>query len=147
MSDSDALKCRVKAMDLLSRREHSERELAEKLHQRDFEPALVAQVLADLVAERLLSNERFAESYIRSKRHKGVGPLRLRQALREHQIEVGVIGQALAEYDWLDVAAEVREKRFGAAIPQEYKDKARQMRFLQYRGFSLDQINRVMKSE
>lgn len=134
-------------MDLLSRREHSEVELAQKLQQRDFDPGLVAQTLVDLVAERLLSNERFAESYIRSKSQKGVGPLRLRQALREHQIDDGVIGQCLAEYSWLELAAEARKKRFGSAIPQEYKDKARQMRFLQYRGFSLDQINRVMKSE
>lgn len=144
---SETQKCRAKAIELLSRREHSNRELTQKLQRRDYATVVISEVLAKLVVERLLCDERFVECYVRSKSNRGIGPQRLRQVLREHRIDEAIISQYLAEYPWQRLAAEARKKRFGPKIPQEYTDKAKQMRFLQYRGFSLDQINYVMKDE
>jgi regulatory protein len=41
----------------------------------------------------------------------------------------------------------VRRKRFGDEPPQDYKERARQSRFLQYRGFTSDQIRQVLDGD
>ena len=145
MSDSKKQDCQAAAIRLLSRREHSCVELKQKLQARDFDACLIDEVLASLQAENLLSDDRFAESYVRSKMHKGIGPVRLKQELREHQIDDELIQHYLHEQQWQQLAAEVRQKRFGAVLPESFEDRAKQMRFLQYRGFNAEQINDAMK--
>ncbi len=145
MSDSKKQDCQAAAIRLLSRREHSCKELKQKLQARSFDACLVDEVLASLQAENLLSDDRFAESYVRSKMHKGIGPVRLKQELREHQVDDELIQRYLREQQWQQLAIEVRQKRFGAVLPQSFEERAKQMRFLQYRGFNAEQINSAMK--
>ncbi|MGB5208962.1 MAG: regulatory protein RecX [Gammaproteobacteria bacterium] len=130
------------AMNLLARREYARAELASRLSRRQLPADLVGEVLDDLVAENLLSDARFAESFVGARASRGKGPLRIRRELEERGVSGELIDIALEDsgVDWLDVAKAVRHKRFGAAIPVDFKDKARQMRFLQYRGFAPDQI-------
>lgn len=147
MSERGLKQCRAAAMNLLARREHSLKELHQKLLSRDFETEVVDAALTALTAERLLSNERFVESYVRSKINNGIGPLRLRQELREHGIASEEIEASLREQEWRQLAVAVRQKRFGVDLPQSYEERARQMRFLQYRGFSTEQISSAMKQQ
>jgi regulatory protein len=147
MSESQKQQCQATAVRLLGRREHSCRELHQKLQARDFDPHIIAEVVAELQADNLQSDERFAESYVRSKAGRGVGPVRLRQELREHQIDDATIHRYLQDQQWRQLAAEVRQKRFGPALPESFEERARQMRFLQYRGFDSEQINSAMKQE
>ncbi len=132
-------------MDLLARREHSRLELYNKLLQRDFEPELVDPVLDLLIDENLLSDSRFTENFIRYRLTKGQGPVRIRQELRQRGIEQ--VELTTDEQQWLQLAAEVRSKRFGDDMPNTLKDKAKQSRFLQYRGFTADQIRNVLKED
>lgn len=134
-------------MRLLSRREHSCRELRQKLLARDFDCDTIDAVVAELQADNLLSDERFAESYVRAKVAKGVGPVRLRRDLREHLIDDDTIHRYLHERHWHKLAAQVRQKRFGPALPEGFEERARQMRFLQYRGFESEHINGAMKQD
>ena len=138
---------RKSAMDLLARREHSERELIRKLATRGFDNDLIETTIADLIAENLLSNVRFAESFVYSRFQKGSGPQKIHAELRERGIDDGLISDSIAEYEpqWQALVRQVREKKFGTAQPQDYKERARQMRFLQQRGFTADQISRVFK--
>jgi regulatory protein len=145
MSDSETQDCRAAALRLLSRREHSCKELKQKLLARDFDHHLIDGVVSRLQVDDLLSDERFAESYVRAKMGKGAGPVRLRQELREHEVDDELIERYLHDKNWPQLAIEVRQKRFGKALPQSYEERARQMRFLQYRGFSIEQINGAMK--
>jgi len=147
MSERGLQQCRAVAMNLLARREHSVKELHQKLLSRDFDSEVVEAALAALTAERLLSDERFVESYVRSKISSGIGPLRLRQELCEHGIASDLIESSLRGQQWRRLAVEVRQKRFGAALPDKYEERARQMRFLQYRGFSAEQISGAMKQQ
>ena len=119
--------------------------MRQKLVAKGFETDEVEHLLTALVEERLLSDERFTESFIRSRVNKGVGPVRLRKELREHEIDSGLIGQYLQDQDWHQLATEVRAKRFGRQVPEDYKERMKQMRFLQYRGFDSDQINGAMQ--
>ena len=147
MSDSQKQQCQATAVRLLGRREHSCRELRQKLQARDYAPQIIDEVVTELQGDNLLSDERFAESYVRSKVHKGIGPVRLRRELREHQIDAATIRRYLQDQQWRQLAEEVRQKRFGPALPDSFAERARQMRFLQYRGFDSDQINSAMKQE
>lgn len=146
MSDLGPQACRATAMNLLARREHSSKELRQKLISRHYEEFIVDEVLTTLVQERLLSNERFAESYVQYRSNRGIGPVRLRQELRERGIEDELIECYLNGLEWQQLAATTRRKKFGIVTPEDYQARAKQMRFLQYRGFTTDQIHGVLKS-
>jgi len=132
-------------MDYLARREHSEQELARKLSARGFAGEIVAETLAALVADRLLSNARFVEAFVNSRIQRGSGPQKIRAELRERGISDDLIDTSLDAYagNWRELARQVREKRFGSSQPGDYRERSRQMRFLQQRGFSAGQIKGV----
>jgi regulatory protein len=136
-------------MDLLARREHSERELIRKLATRGFDAGLVETTVADLVAENLLSNTRFVESFVYSRFQKGSGPQKIHAELRERGIDDDLIFDSITEYElqWQELVRQVREKKFGISQPQDYKERARQMRFLQQRGFTADQISQAFRDK
>ena len=66
--------------------------------------------------------------------------------LRERGVESEAIEQALGdtEMDWNHAAREARRRKFGLAPPADYRERAKQARFLQYRGFSSDQIRAAL---
>jgi regulatory protein len=129
-------------MDFLARREHSELELARKLAARGYAGDTVATTLAALVADRLLCNARFAEAFVHARIQRGSGPQKIRAELRERGVSDDLIDSAFGSVadSWHDLAREVREKRFGSRQPADFRERSRQMRFLQQRGFSTEQI-------
>lgn len=133
---------RGKALAMLSRREHSRLEIQRKLEEMGAEEPLLTLVLDELGEQRLQSDERFAEVFIRSRAERGNGPVGIARELRERGLPADFISEALEQsgYDWGRQARDVRERRFGGACPADLKDRARQYRFLQYRGFSSPQI-------
>ena len=94
-------------------------------------------VLDQLENDSLLSDPRFTASYIRLHINRGHGPIRIRQELQQKGVNSETIDNAMEEADtnWFDLAETARQKKFGDSIPCEPKEKARQIRFLQYRGF------------
>ena len=133
---------RYKAMDLLARREHSVGELRRKLKQRDYEPALIEATLEGLLADTLLNDAQFAKSYVRMRARRGYGPVRIRKELMEREVEGGIVEEPLSAFteQWWGLAATVRHKRFGHAAPDDFQQRAKQARFLQYRGFDHEHI-------
>jgi len=126
----------------LSRREHSAGELLKKLSHLGFDPDDVNTVLTELKAQGLQSDERFTEAYVYHRSQKGYGPVRIIRELSERDIDRSLVNRYIDLQDdlWMSRARQAREKRFGAEIPKEYKEKARQSRFLQYRGFTHEQV-------
>jgi regulatory protein len=137
--------CRRRAMDLLARREHSRLELERKLAARSFDEALVADVLDELERDGLLSAERFVQSFVETRYARGQGPRRIVRELAERGVEApaGLLDDA--RFDWDALARATRARRFGPDAPASFEDKARQARFLEYRGFSHDQIRRALE--
>ena len=135
------------ALGLLARREHGAAELARKLTARGFAAEVVGDVVGQLVDDGLLSERRYIEEYVRVRAGKGYGPVRIRAELRERGIEEALIDPVLDDRspDWHARMKEQRRKRFGEALPDEYDERARQMRFLQQRGFAAEQIRRLFK--
>jgi len=135
-------------MNLLARREHSRAELHSKLRHKGFDVAIIENVVADLVRDNLVDDERFTEGYVRYRLNRGFGPLRVQIELRERGIDDALIDKyvdASGEH-WLDRITTVQSKKFGN-MPNDFQERARQARFLQYRGFTSEQIRLVLKSE
>ena len=131
---------RFAAMNFLARREHSLGELRSKLRRRFPDERQVETQLQKLVVEKLQSDQRFAESYARMRAGRGYGPARVRQDMREKGLSDRDIASAFeaAELDWDALAAKVLHKKFGTEAPADLKEKAKRMRFMQYRGFAAD---------
>ena len=139
-------KVRKKAMDLLMRREHAVAELQKKLNAKDYDVDIVAEVVERLADEGLVSDERFTEAFVRYRRNNGYGPRRIQSELRERGVSEKMQAAYLDVGDpqWFEQAAQVQSKRFGDDLPMDFKERARQARFLQYRGFTSDQIREVL---
>jgi len=145
----DPLYLRKTAMDYLARREHGEQELVRKLGSRGFDADMVETAVAELKADGLLSDTRFAEAFVNSRFQRGSGPQKIQAELRERGIEAALISLCIEAYDdrWRQRVREVREKKFGADLPGDFRERSRQMRFLQQRGFTTEQISGVFKDE
>jgi regulatory protein len=143
----DAAGLRQLALNLLARREHSVLELGRKLATRGAERELIDTLLDQLQHERLLSDARFAEAYVRMRTERGFGPLRIRAELRERGVDEGLITAELdgGSSHWSTQAEAARRKRFGARLPRDWSERARQARFLEYRGFSAGTIGAVLR--
>jgi regulatory protein len=137
------------AVRLLTRREHSRAELARKLGARGAPAELVEQVLDALAAQRLQSDDRYAEALLTSRIGRGQGPVRIRRELAEKGVAAAQIDAALeaCEADWFELARETRRRRFGADAPGDWTERGRQARFLEYRGFSGEQIRHALAAD
>jgi regulatory protein len=140
---------RHKAMDMLSRREHAIAELGQKLAGKGYDEDSVQDTVAQLAADGLVSDERFTEAFVRYRAARGYGPLHIQSELRERGVGQAVMETYLDARDsrWLQLCEEVRRKRFGEARPADFKERARQARFLQYRGFTSEQVRRALDGE
>jgi len=145
---ADPKAARKKAMDYLARREYGHDELVNKLAGAGFDADIAAIEIDRLTGEGLQSDQRFAGSFVQSRINQGKGPVRIRQELKERGIQTGIVDDALDETaeDWFALACAIRVRKFGLELPGEFKEKARQMRFLQYRGFEQDHIQHAMRS-
>ena len=136
---------RTRALQYLARREHSRAELRTKLLPHVQEGDDVEAVLDDLAKRNWLSDERAAEQVVNQRRRR-FGTQRIAHELRQKGIAEDLISDALPQLKEteLEAAREVWQKKFGAP-PQDAKEKARQARFLQSRGFALEVVLKVLR--
>lgn len=135
-----------RALALLTRREHSRAELQSKLAEFGANSSQIETVIAELVERELQDDERFCEAFIRSRRQRGQGPISIGQELRQRGIAADMSAPFFEDIDWRAEAAAVRIRRFGAEAPADRKAQARQLRFLQYRGFTSAQAIAALKA-
>lgn len=85
---AEYLRCRQKSLDLISRRDHSEGEIKQKLTQRQFSSKISGQVILELKGQGLLNDRRYAENFVSSRiRRKNDGPRKLLSALAAKGID------------------------------------------------------------
>jgi regulatory protein len=139
---------RASAIGLLARRDFASGELRQKLEHQGYDKEVVAETVAELVDSRLLNDARYAENYVSYHADRGEGPLRIEADLRALDLPDELIQAALdAGPDWKARAREVRIRRFGVEEPKTWPQKAKQGRFLQYRGFSSDHIRAALDDD
>ena len=142
-------KARREALNMLARRDHTKLELTQKLKSKGHTSTDIATIINELETKKMLHEARFVENFIYWRRNRGYGPERIRQEL----IQKGITDEAIAEHleiadnDWSADLRKVWQKHFKGKYPDNYKDKARQMRFLHNRGFTGEQINSIFDNE
>jgi len=136
---------RERALHLLARREHSRFELARKLGQAGFASPDIAALLDAFEVRNWLSDRRFAESWVADHRARA-GSMKLAYDLRQRGVGDTIIEAVLSENrdSEFERAREVWQKKFGS-MPADAPEKARQMRFLQSRGFAAELIRRIFQ--
>jgi regulatory protein len=133
------------AVTLLARRDYCSCELTARLSSRGFEPEAVRVTLEELHTRHYLDDERYARQFVERGARHGPGPARILPELSELGLKPELTEHALAEHgEWSVLARQVRARRFGAKAPGTWPEKARQARFLQYRGFSNDDIRSAL---
>ncbi|ENX05258.1 regulatory protein RecX [Acinetobacter courvalinii] len=132
------------AFALLTRRDYSQAELIAKLNQYAINPEEVEKLVEELAQNNYQSDQRVAELTLASQLRKGKGLQRIKQALKAKQLDAELITEELQEVDWLDQAYQLKLKKFGEEVATDPKIKARQIRFLQYRGFDMGVIMKAI---
>ena len=134
---------------LLTRREHSQKELLTKLMQKGFERADIQPVIDELAQQNWQSDDRFAECYARYRLQKGFGAVAIRYELSQKGIDVAVnaLNDAMLTVadDWLDLLTHVYSKKYGEIMPNTCHEWSKRSRFLLQRGFSSSQISQFAK--
>ncbi|WP_165838270.1 regulatory protein RecX [Pokkaliibacter plantistimulans] len=156
-----------KAVSLLSRRDYSRAELQRRLqsflrkllrehqdtssesfgHEEDVQKHAeqITAVLTRLEELGYLNDDRVSASTVRVGIAKGQGPQRIKAELKHKVLSTDVLHEVEDELDWFAQARQVRSRRFGDALPDTPKEKARQLRFLLYRGFTQQQALQALK--
>lgn len=139
MSQQDA---KNYALWLLGAREHSSKELQQKLARKGYEQQAIDDAIQYLMDLNYLSDERYAEAFSRSKAAKPLGKQRILNELRMKGIPEQMAKQALnsLEVDWFELALELKQRKFGYTVEKDFKARAKQTRYLVYRGFSFDEV-------
>ncbi|ENV07899.1 hypothetical protein F966_03759 [Acinetobacter higginsii] len=132
------------AFALLTRRDYSKAELITKLNLYAINPDEVANLVEELAQHNYQSDQRVAELTLASQIRKGKGLQRIKQALKAKQLDAELITEELQEVDWLDQAYQLKVKKFGEEVTTDPKIKAKQVRFLQYRGFDMGVIMKAI---
>ena len=132
------------AFAVLTRKEYSKADLIEKLALYADSRDEVIQLVEELARENYQSDQRVAEMMFSSQKRKGKGPNRIKLALKNKKINSELIQDELKETDWVAQAYSLKVKKFGKEVEPDPKLKAKQIRFLQYRGFDLDTIFKVI---
>jgi regulatory protein len=144
----DSVAARSAAIGLLARRDFATGELRGRLERKGFEAGAVANAVAELVEERALNDARYAANYVSYEAARGHGPVRIAAELKAFELPGELIEAALAEGpDWRALAREVHHRKFGPDPSADWTEKARQARFLQYRGFSSDHIRSAIGAD
>lgn len=131
------------ALNYLARREHTRFTLREKLMQKGFLHQSVDAVLDILIQQGFLNEERFCEAFIQKRIRQGYGPIRIAAECKQYGINNDIIVSQLPQEEefWLAIIQKISQKKFQSnPLP---KEQMRQRRYLQYRGFKLEQIKKV----
>jgi regulatory protein len=144
---TDAQAARNSALQYIARRDYSGGQLRLKLRQYGYDAATAAAVVAQLEEDDILNEERYIEHFISYQKGRAQGPIRINAKLRGLGLKQELIGPLIEATDWVAHAREIRQKKFGDALPRIHGDKQRQTRYLQARGFTGAQIRQVLTEE
>ena len=138
-----------KALGLLARREHSRKELRQKLDRSGYARDEASEALTRLGEQHYQDDDRFAEALIRNRSAQGYGPMRLRAELKSHGLSDARIRSLLdvAEIDWAASAAAQLRRRYGAGGSLEPAERARRAQFLLRRGFPAATVRDVTHAD
>ena len=133
-----------KALDLLSRREHSQKEVTLKLQKKFKNSEEIYEVIEKLVANNIINDTRFTEHYINLRKRRGFGSKKISYELLSKGINESIIDSALSNMDdWKELAKKEFNKKYKDGPSNDFKIRSKQKNFLLNRGFSFEEIESV----
>ena len=131
-----------RALGLLTRREHSRKELTRKLTSRGMDAAEVEIAVEKLSRDGWQNDTRFAESLVRARGSAGYGPLRIRAELATHGLDREAIAAAMDTFhgDWAETASDLVRRRYGPVASLDLNQRRKAADFLLRRGFDAGSI-------
>ena len=140
-----------RALYYLGKREYSRKELHEKIT--PFSESLeltrqqVNQILTELESKDWLSDRRFADQFIFSKKRK-FGLKKMEYELKMRGVNEIIINNALNEIksEEDNLAKNIWEKKF-RKLPENPEERLKQMRFLQSRGINSALIHQILSGK
>lgn len=138
--------CYNRALDLLSRREHSAGELEKKLIDKGFSDVDAVKALEKLQSNNLQCDQRFTEAYVRSRVLRGFGSIKIANELYQKHVPEMMATNVLDEYSeqWLSIGDDLYQKKYRKTKVTDYGEWTKRARFLQSRGFTSDQIRKIV---
>jgi regulatory protein len=137
-----------KALDIISRREHSVKEVLNKLTRKFDADEVVESVIEKLISKNLINDSRFAEMYTSARKKKGFGPKRISYELSIKGVKEYIASGAIAEEGgWTESALSVFKKKYKNGPASDFKESMKQKTFLQNRGFTFKEIESVMRQD
>jgi len=137
-----------KALDILSRREHSTKELVIKLEKKFTSNKDILLTVSKLKKNNLLNDIRFTESYVAARKRKGFGPKKIEFELISKGIKESDISYVLSEETgWCELAKKAFNKKFKNGPSNEINQKLKQKNFLKNRGFTFQEIESVFSDD
>ena len=148
MSDEEYQRARAIAIRLLSLREQSRSELIRRLINRDIGNECAEQLLDQLAEQDWQSDQRFCENLFETRRNNGYGPIRIRAELEQHRIDPGLIDEVTTRSadEWLERLEQLYRKKYRESVIDSAKERAKRSRFLNQRGFSSEQIQKLFSN-
>jgi len=137
-TNSIAKEIKESCLRLLARREHSQKELLNKLLVKGLAKDDILAVIDELAQQGWQSDSRYAESYTRHRIQKGYGPIFIAYELRKNGIDAvnfEDIMQKMAD-SWMELLEQVYIKKYGHDLLLDRNEWAKRSRFLMQRGFS-----------
>ena len=147
--DKPPLPPRDRALGLVSRREHSARELKRKLQQKGVTAEEAVDVVDEMGERNYQSDARFAESLVRRRALDGYGPVRIRAELASHGVvrEAATSAIAAADVDWMQIAKRVFSAKYRDTEAADHKERHKRAAWLAARGFDGATVRAVTRAE
>lgn len=132
---------------LLIRREHSRKEIEQKLIVKGYKLQQISAVIDDLAKQNWQDDARFAESYVRTRSRKGFGPVKIAGELRQQGVDKDTINRLIKAHseDWLTLVEQAYRKKFADPVIANTTERDRRIRFLSQRGFPSNMILDVIE--
>ena len=142
-NESDFGKNYIRAVDLISRRLRSEREIRDYARRKQWTEDNTERVIDRLCERGYLNDERFAESFVRSRANtRNFSATRMKVELQKKGVKPDIITNILAESDDYDEMAALR-KMIAKKI-NKYDDERKLVAYLARQGFKYDDIKSAL---
>ena len=147
MDDQQKQKLKNYVLWLLGRQEYSRKELTQKLKMKDADDDFIEQLLNWCESLGYIDEHRYCESFLRRQINKGLGQKRVLAEATNKGVDRAQLMALIEEQeiDWFELAQQTYQRKYGVGEKQlDYKEKAKRVRYMMYRGFGYEEINFAM---
>ena len=136
------------AVSYLAKKDYASGKLKKILRRESNDEELIESVMDKLLSHHYVDDSRLIEKELQKQVNKLHGPTRIKQELRQKGLDTLLIEQDIEDLDvdWFEICQQAKEKKFSDSLPVDAKEKAKMIRYLQYRGHSMAVIMEILTS-